>query len=106
MSNTIYRKNEFRYGKRNSPMGRHPVYISAESTDKYKVNVITHSDTFFGQPTKELIDNPDKRKNRISIPVVIDKSELQNHRLNNWKMSKQNTKIRKKLDKRYRVVIT
>ena len=52
----------------------HMAYMSAKLKHKAKINIITHSKTFYGEPTNDFIVNPnrlskDKRPSRFSIPV-------------------------------------
>ena len=68
MSKKYLRKSEFRYNtgpKVVRPDGKgHPTYISARYKNKYKFNVITHSDTFFDEPTHHLTVEPNRNKKK------------------------------------------
>ena len=109
MSKKYLRKNEFRYDtnpKIARPDGKgHNVYVSVKHGHKAKVNVITHSKTFFGEKTIELNDNPNKskfdnRKSRISIPFWENDNYLKNYSKGTWYMSKQNKSIIRKTNKK------
>ena len=85
MSKKFRRVSYFRkYNKKGtlSKSGQgHPAYISAVIGDRSRINVITHSKKFFGEPTTKLRDNPDlnsSRSNvsRFSVPVFEKNSNL------------------------------
>ena len=105
----IRRQNKFLRGKKNYAIGEHPAHAFAESNKKYKVNVITHSKRFFERKTNKLFDNPnknnnqkDKRPSRLSIPKWLDKKNFVKKPLKNWRMSKRNRALQRKINKRYK----
>lgn len=116
MSNKKYlRKNEFRYNispnvQRRDGRG-HVAYLSAKKGHKAKINVITHSDRFFNEPTQPLSKNPeiqrdgnrakDKRTSRFSVPVWENDKYLQEKPRGIWHMSKEDRIKIKKFNKKY-----
>ena len=105
------RKDEVRLynnPKHLSKTGRgHPARITAKHKKAFKFNVFTHSDTFFGEPTLELADNPDKnpkdtidkRPSRVSVPHWENEKSFSNHKLENWHLDKENKTAIKKWNK-------
>ncbi len=104
------RKNEFRYDtspdvKRKDGRG-HVVYLTARKGKKYKTNVITHSKTFYGEPTEKLTQNPnlksnDKRISRFSVPVWKNESSLIPANKGDWKMSRMDRRKIKRCNQKY-----
>lgn len=105
------KKNEFRYDT--SPNVRRPdgkghnVYVSGKIGHKAKINVITHSKTFFNEPTTEMIQNPnrskpDKRKSRFSVPVWENDKYLKRKSEGVWVIHKRDRINIKKFNKKYR----
>lgn len=59
----------------------HPAYVSAVRGDRSRINVLTHSMTFFEKPTMKLHDNPEvgssyKEISRFSVPSFEKNSDL------------------------------
>ena len=113
MSKKYLRKNEFRYNTgplvmRPDRKG-HPTYISARYKNKYKFNVITHSDNFFNEPTYKFDYEPNRnniiRKNkkisRYSSPRWDNINNF-GEKLTNWKLNKADKKAIKKFNKKYK----
>ena len=105
----IRRQNKFVRGKKFSYISDHPAHATAESNKKYKVNVITHAKRFFARRTKKLFDNPnknnnqkDKRPSRLSVPRWVDKNQFEKKPLHNWRWSKRNRALQRKINKRYK----
>lgn len=104
------RKNEFRYNvspkvKRADGKG-HISYVTAKKGHSYKYNVITHSDTFFNEPTYKMDKNPqldskDKRPSRYSAPRWEKDKYLQEKPKGIWKISKKDKTAIKKFNKNY-----
>ena len=98
-------KNEFRYNEnpdlKNKSGKGHPVYVTAQYGNHSKINVITHSNSFFKEPTEELLKNPqinkkDKRQSRFSVPRWEENRYIQNKPYGTWHMSnKDRLKIHK-----------
>lgn len=112
MSNKKYlRKNEFRYNTNpnvQTPWGEgHTAYVTARRGKQYKINIITHSKTFYGKPTVEMNKNPDlskpsTRKSRFSVPVWENDTYLKTKPKGYWRMSKQDKIKIKKFNKKYK----
>lgn len=105
----IKRQNKFLRGKKSSTIGTHPAHAFLETNKKYKVNVVTHGKKFFKKRTKRLFDNPNKnnyqtdlRPSRLSIPKWIDKKNFLKKPLKNWRMSKRNRALQRKLNKKFK----
>ena len=105
------RKNEFRYNTNpavKNPKGEgHMAYITARHGTKYKINIITHSKTFYGEPTKKLDKNPNvskpsKRTSRFSVPRWESDTYLKNKPKEVWRMSKVDRIAIKKFNKKYK----
>ncbi len=104
-------KNEFRYDRspnvtRHDGKG-HVVYVSAKHGHKSKINVITHSDKFFNEPTMKLTKNPnrqskDSRQSRFSVPVWENDTYLEAPKSGYWKFIKKDRIAVKKFNKRYK----
>ena len=113
MSKKYLTKNEFRNYKNPNYLSKsgkpHKAYISVRHKDNYRFNVITHSSSFFGEKTNELEENPDKNFNRpaykikskFSIPVWDKKNNFSEEKLSGWRLSKNDKKKIKKINKRY-----
>ena len=112
MSKKYLRKSEFRYNtgpKVVRPDGKgHPTYISARYKNKYRFNVITHSDTFFDEPTHHLTVEPNrnrkkklKKTSRFSSPRW-DNINYFGDKLENWKLGKKDKAKIKKFNKKYK----
>ena len=110
ISKKYLRKNEFRYNtspRVKRPDGKgHVSYVSARLGHKYKINVITHSPTFFGKPTKELSSNPEigskyKGVSRFSVPVWEKDIYLKNKANGIWRLTKADKIAIKKFNKKY-----
>lgn len=105
------RKGEFRVSTHPdviSPRGdTHVVYVSAKQGHKAKVNVITHSSTFFGEPTKAMHKNPDitskdPRRSRFSVPRWhSDKTIMEKPKKGFWRLHKADKIAIKKFNKKY-----
>ena len=106
----IRRQNKFLRGKKHFAIGDHPAHATVESNKKYKVNVITHAKKFFKKRTKKLFDNPNKNNNqkkdnrpsRLSVSRWIDKKDFEKKPLKNWRWSKRNRALQRKINKRYK----
>ena len=112
MSKKYLRKNEFRYNTgpkviRPDKKG-HPTYISARYKNKYKFNVITHSETFFDEPTHKLVTEPNRARSKIiKKPSRFSSPRWDNinnfgDKLENWKLGKKDRKTIKKFNKKYK----
>jgi len=110
LSKKYLRKNEFRYNTnpnvRRHDGEYHTAYVSAKHGHKSKINIITHSKTFYGKPTKEMSVNPnrskfDKRTSRFSVPVWENDVYLKNKPKGLWKLHKKDKKTIRKANKRY-----
>ena len=109
------RKNEFRYNKNPevmNPRGEgHVAYVTVRNKRHSKINIITHSNTFFGKPTEELLRNPEKNKkrnswrssekSRFSVPVWEKNSNLKEKPKGIWRMSNEDRKRIHKFNKKY-----
>ena len=91
-----------------NPKGQgHVAYVTVRYGKKSKINIITHAQSFYGQPTELLSINPnrtsqDKRPSRFSVPVWESNKYLQNYpKTGFWKMSKQDRIKIKKFNKRH-----
>ena len=109
MAKKYLSKNEFRYDtnpKVLRPDGKgHNVYISVRHGHRVKANIITHSKTFFGKPTFELEDNPNKskydyRKSRFSVPFWENDIYVTELSRGVWRASKENKKRMRKVNKK------
>ena len=103
-------KNEFKYVKSPAvlrPDGKgHVGYVSARRGHKAKVNIITHSKTFFGEPTFEMHKNPDrettyKKPSRFSVPRWENDKHLKEPEAGYWKIDKKDRIAIKKVNKKY-----
>ena len=103
-------KNEFRYDT--NPLIRkkngegHNAYVSAKQGHRAQINILTHSDTFFGEPTFELDQNPErskpsKRKSRFSKAVWENDKHLKEPSRGTWVLSKKDRAKIKKVNKKY-----
>ena len=111
ISKKYLRKNDIRictHPDTVSPNGdNHNVYITAKRGHKSKVNVITHSPTFFGEPTEKFNKNPnisskDKRPSRFSVPRwYSDKTVKEKPLKGTWRISKSDRTKIKKFNKKY-----
>lgn len=109
MSKKYLQKNEFKYNtnpnvRRHDDEG-HIAYISAKHGHKSKINTITHALTFYGEPTKEMYQNPnrskfDARKSRLSIPVWENDKYLKEKPKGYWKLDKKDKVTIKKFNKK------
>lgn len=110
MSKKYLSKNEFRYNT-NPNVKRddgefHVAFVSAQRGHKKKINIITHSKTFYGKPTLPLLNNPnkskyDKRQSRASVSVWEKDSYLKDKAKGVWFMSKKDKYKIKKFNKKY-----
>jgi len=110
LSKKILRKNEFRYNT-NPKVQRndgeyHVAFVSAQKGHKKKINIITHSKKFYGEPTIPLSNNPnkskfDKRQSRASVPVWEKDSYLKDKAKGVWVMSKKDKYKIKKFNKKH-----
>ena len=111
MSKIYYKKANFKYDT--SPNVRRPdgkghvVYQTVTHKGKSKVNVITHSNTFYNQPTYPMAKNPnrkssDKRQSRFSVPVWESNKHLKPVRGGYWKLDKRDKKLNKKINKKHK----
>ena len=103
-------KNEFRYNTNPEvlrPDGEgHIAYITARRGHYFKINTITHSKTFYDEPTELLSKNPeigskDKRPSRFSVPRWQKESGLRERPKGFWRMSKEDRINIKKFNKKY-----
>ncbi|MBQ8738158.1 MAG: hypothetical protein IJZ04_01540 [Clostridia bacterium] len=111
MGKKYLRKNEFRVCTHPdviSPRGdTHVVYVSAKHGHKAKVNVITHSLTFFNEPTIKMRKNPnivskDPRPSRFSVPRwYSDKTIEKKPEKGVWRLHKVDKIAIKKFNKKY-----
>ena len=104
------RKNEFRYNKNpevKNPRGEgHVAYVSVRHKKNSKINIITHANTFYGEPTQLLSKNPNpsnpsKRESRFSVPRWEHNSNLVDEPRGIWRMNKQDRKKIHKFNKNY-----
>ena len=112
MSNKKYlRKNEFRYDSNpavKNPRGQgHMAYVSVRQGHKAKINIITHAKTFFGEPTMELRENPNrskpsKRPSRFSVPIWEKDKYLKEKPNETWRLSKLDRSEIRKFNVKYR----
>ena len=84
----------------------HVVYRTAVHNKKSKINVITHSDTFFGEPTHSLSRNPEigssyKKTSRFSVPRWENTHYLK-HVKGFWRLSPSDKKKIKKFNSKYK----
>ena len=84
----------------------HVVYRSAVHKKKSKVNVITHSATFYSEPTHPFIRNPqigskNKKTSRYSVPRWEDTKYLKSPK-GNWRISPADKKAIKKFNAKYK----
>lgn len=109
MAKKYLRKSAFKYNTHPSVLKRngkgHVSYVTAKRKKQSKVNIITHADTFFGSPTKVLLDKPEKsghnlKKSRFSIPVWVGDSYLQPPK-GIWKMSHRDDRGIRKANKKF-----
>lgn len=110
MGKKYLRKNEFRYNTNPNVKRKdgkfHIAFVSAQKGHKKKINIITHSKTFFGKPTLVLSNNPnkskfDKRPSRASIPVWETDNNLKDKAKGVWVMSKKDKYKIKKFNKKH-----
>ncbi len=110
LSKKYLRKNEFRYDTnpnvRRNDGEFHTAYVSAKHGHKSKINIITHSNNFYGQPTREMYKNPnrskfDKRKSRFSVPVWENDTYLKDQPKGQWKLHKKDYKAIRTANKKY-----
>lgn len=104
------KKNEFRYNKNpavKNPRGEgHNAYVSARYKDKFKINIITHAKSFFGEPTIPLHKNPErskpsKKQSRFSVPRWEQERYLKEDSKGYWKLDKKDKIAIKKFNKKY-----
>lgn len=104
------RKNEFKYNTNPDVKNRrgegHIAYVTVRHKRNSKINTITHSKTFYGEPTHPLSKNPNlsdhsARQSRVSVPVWEKNSYLKDAPRGTWKMSRQDRKLIRKINKRY-----
>lgn len=105
------RKNEFRYNTNpdvKNPRGEgHIAYVTVRHKKHSKINIITHSGKFYGEPTTTLEENPNrsvpsKRVSRFSVPRWEHNSFLKDKPQGIWKMSKKDRKTIHKFNKKYK----
>ena len=112
ISNKKYlRKNEFRISTHPDVISTrgdtHVVYVSAKQGHNAKVNVITHSSTFFGEPTEPLYKNPDitskdPRLSRFSVPRWHNDNTIKEKpKKGFWRLHKVDKIAIKKFNKKY-----
>lgn len=110
MSKKYLRKNEFRYNTNPNvrrPDGKyHTAYVTAKHGHKSKINIITHSKSFYGKPTKEMYQNPDRakysdRKSRFSVPRWENDKYLKDFPKGFWKIHNEDKKAIRKYNKKY-----
>lgn len=103
-------KNEFRYNTNpavKNPSGNgHVGYVSAKHGHKAKINIITHSETFYGEPTQKLSKNPNKeskdpRPSRFSVPRWENDKYLKDFPKGYWRLDKADRIAIKKFNKKY-----
>ena len=80
MKDKYLRKDEFRYNsnpKVKNPRGEgHVACVTVRHKKNSKINIITHADNFYGEPTTKLSVNPErfpknksqKKPSRFSVP--------------------------------------
>ena len=104
------RKNEFRYNKNpevRNPRGEgHVAYVTVRHKKRSKINIITHANSFYGEPTQPLRKNPErsrpsKRPSNFSVPVWESNSYLKEQPKGVWRMDNQDRKNIHKFNKRY-----
>lgn len=104
------RKNEFRYDispKVRRPDGKgHNVYVSVKQGHRAKINVITHSKSFFDEPTIPMRknpnrSNPDKRQSYFSAPRWESDEYLKQKSSGIWRLHKADRNRIKKVNKKY-----
>ena len=84
----------------------HVVYRSAVHKGKSKINVITHSRSFYGEPTEPLGKNPeigskDKRRSNYSVPRW-EKTKYLVSPKGTWRLTPSDKKAIKKFNKKYK----
>lgn len=90
-----------------NPRGEgHIAYVTVRHKKRSKINIITHSKEFYGQPTEKLRHNPNpskssKRESRFSVPVWELNSYLKDKPKGVWRMSNADRKKRHKFNKHY-----
>ena len=108
--NKYLRKSEFRYNKNpnviNARGEGHTAYITVRHKNRSKINIITHSTTFFGKPTKRLRYNPNpskpsKKPSYFSIPVWESNIYLKDKPKGFWKMRKCDKKLIRNENRKY-----
>ena len=108
--NKYLRKNEFRYDTNpevKNPRGEgHVAYVTVRNKKRSKINIITHSKSFYGEPTYPLAGNPNpskssKRPSYYSVPRWERNSYLVDEAKGVWRMSKENRKRIRKTNKKY-----
>ena len=111
MDKKYLRKNEFRYDTnprvRNKKNKGHVAYVSVTHGNRSKVNIITHSGSFFGESTKELSKNPqidkkDKRKARVSVPRWEENRHIQGKPFGTWHLTKKDRSMIRKINRNYK----
>jgi len=104
------RKNEFRYNTNpevKNPRGEgHIGYVTVRHKKHSKINVVTHAQNFYGESTYPLKKNPNVSKpsnriSRVSVPVWEKNSYLKDKPQGDWKMSKEDRKTIRKINKKY-----
>ena len=110
ISKKYLRKNKFRYNTNPAVKNRqgkgHVAYVTARHGNKYKTNLITHSSSFYNEPTTALTKNPERsrpsgRVSRFSVPRWEHERFLKDKAKGTWKMSKADRKAIKKFNKKY-----
>ena len=103
-------KNEFRYNKNpevKNPRGEgHVAYVTVRHKKNSKINIITHAQSFYGEPTVPLKTNPERsratsRQSRISVPRWEKNSFLTDKPFGTWRMSNEDRKMIHKLNRKY-----
>lgn len=105
------KKNEFRYNKNPAVKNRrgegHTAYVSARRGNKFKINIITHSKSFYGEPTHLMRKNPNrskpsKRSSYFSVPRWEQERYLRDKPKGYWKLDKKDKTAIKKFNKKYK----
>lgn len=109
MAKKYLQKSHFKYSTHPSVLKKngkgHVGYVSTRYGKRSKVNIITHSPTFFDSPTKPLLDNPEKsgkniKKSRYSKPVWFNDSDLQEPK-GTWRMSHRDDRRIRRANKKF-----
>ena len=109
MAKKYLRKRTFKYNTHPSVLKRngkgHVSYVTAKRKKKSKVNIITHSQTFFNAPTKQLLDKPEKsgknkKTSRFSQPRWISDTYLKEPK-GTWVMSHRDDRRIRNANKKF-----